>query len=37
MIGTLADGSVQSVSAAIDPIVFRNACDPMDGHPVSLD
>jgi prepilin-type N-terminal cleavage/methylation domain-containing protein len=37
MIGTLADGSVQSVSAAIDSIVFRNACDPMDGHPVSMD
>jgi prepilin-type N-terminal cleavage/methylation domain-containing protein len=37
MIGTLADGSVQSLAAAIDPIVFRNACDPMDGHLVSLD
>ena len=37
MIATLADGAVHSVSSSIDPIVFQNACNPMDGNPVSLD
>ena len=37
MIASLADGSVQSLSATMDPIVFRNACEPMDGQAISLD
>ncbi len=37
MIGTLADGSVHSISASIDPIVFQHACDPVDGNPVSIE
>jgi prepilin-type N-terminal cleavage/methylation domain-containing protein len=37
MIATVADGSVHSVSASIDPIVFQHACDPVDGNPVSLE
>lgn len=37
MIGTLADGSVHSISASIDPIVFQHACDPTNGNTVSLE
>jgi len=37
MVGTLADGSVQSISASIDPIVFQRVCDPVDGHAITIE
>ena len=37
MVGTLADGSVQSISASIDPLVFQHACNPRDGNPVAFE
>ena len=37
MIGVLADGSVQQISGSIDPIVFRRACDPVDGQTVTFE
>jgi len=37
MITTLADGSVHSIAASIDPIVFQHVCDPVDGNVVSLE
>lgn len=37
MIGGLADGSVQQISASIDPVIFQRACDPVDGQTISFE
>lgn len=37
MVGCCADGSIHSITASIDPVVFQHLCDPIDGLSGSLE